>query len=163
MSAPATTHDAHEAFRQVVYDFGIPGKQSGPERLAPLMGTSVGTLYNKCNNNETSHHKPTLTDCIQATLFTGDKRIVKSICRTVGGVYLDLPDMSGMETDQLMTHILRIGREEGEFFRAIEWALKEDDRITPDEFKVIELEAHEFVAAVLESLQRMREMSGGAK
>lgn len=150
--------DVHEAFYRVVHDYpaGVPA-------LAAKMGVPPGTLYNKADPGNEGHHKPSMADGVVATLLTGDKRIAQAFSRTVGGLYLDLPDMSGVETDQLMTHILRIGKEEGDFFEAIDWALREDNRISPEEFRKIEQEAHEFVASVLESLQRMREMSGGAK
>jgi hypothetical protein len=147
--------DVHEAFYRVVHDY-----KAGVPALAAKMGVPPGTLYNKADPGNEGHHKPSMADCVVATLLTGDKRIVQAMCRTVGGIYLDLPDLSGFDTDQLMSHILRIGREEGDFFDEIDNALSGDNRISPDEFKRIDKEAHEFVAAILEALQRMREMAG---
>lgn len=152
--------DAHEAFRQVVYDFGIPNVISGPDRLSAMTGIPSGTLSNKCNINDTSHHKPTLADCVLVTLLTGDKRIVQAFARTVGGVYYEFPDFSSLTTDALMVHILKIAHENGDFHRAIERAT-ERDGISRKEYVAIEKEGHELIAAILESLVRMKEMSGG--
>lgn len=153
--------DVHEAFRQVCYDFGTKD-ESGPERLGRMMGISPGTLYNKCNVNETSHHKPTMAECVIVTLLTGDKRIAQAFSRTVGGVFVDLPDLSDLSTDALMLHLLRIQQESGHFHGKLNAAL-ETDGISKHEYGEIEREAHEFIAAILESLVRIKEMSGGAK
>lgn len=148
--------DVHEAFRQVVYDFGV-------EKLAGMMGIPTGTLYNKCNVNETSHHKPTLADCVLVTLLTTDKRVVRSFSATVGGVYYDQPDLSDLDTDTLLQHLTRIQIRNGSFHHEIHEAISNDDKIDCAEFRRIEREAHEYLAMILESLARMREMSGGAK
>lgn len=144
--------DVHEAFRQVCYDFGV-------EKLAAMMGMPAGTLYNKCNLNETSHHKPTGGEFVLVTLLTGDKRIAKAFSRITGGVYFDLPDLSNLSTDTLMLHILKIEDEGGDFYHEVHQALEGDNRISAKEFADIEREAHEWIGAILEGLARMREMS----
>jgi hypothetical protein len=145
--------DVHEAFRQVCYDFGV-------EKLAGMMGIPAGTLYNKCNVNETSHHKPTLADCVVVTLLTGDKRIVQAFARTVGGVYFDLPDLSSLSTDALLIALAQVQITNGSFHHEIHDSLSGDDRIDPREYARIERAAHAYLAAILEGLARMREMSG---
>jgi hypothetical protein len=144
--------DVHEAFRQVVYDFGV-------EKLASMMAMPTGTLYNKANLNGTEHHKPTLADCIVATHLTGDKRIVQAFAHAVGGAYYDLPDLSLLTTDALMLHLMQVQQENGHFHAEIKRALENDAQIDQSEFARIEREALHFVSAILESVQRMREMA----
>lgn len=145
--------DVQDAFYRVVHDFGT-------EKLAGMMGMSPGVLYNKANCNDTSHHKPTLGDCIVVTHLTGDKRIVQAFAHSVGGVFFKLPDLSNLSTDALLTHILGIETEGGDFYLAVSDSLKNDNRINPKEFTRIEREAMQWVGAILEGLARIREMAG---
>lgn len=147
--------DVQQAFHDVVFDYGV-------EKLAAMMNMSRGTLYNKCNcnDNENNHNKPTGAELVLVTLLTGDKRIVQAFSRTVGGVYYEFPDFSSLTTDALMVHILKIAHENGDFHRAIERATALDG-ISRQEYAAIEKEGHELIAAILESLVRMKEMSGG--
>ena len=41
-AVPAAPSDPHEAFRRVVYAYGV-------ERMAAELGMKRGTLYNKCD------------------------------------------------------------------------------------------------------------------
>jgi hypothetical protein len=148
--------DVQEAFYRVVHDRDVA-------KLAGMMGMSPGVLYNKANSNETNHHKPTLADCVVLTNITGDKRIAQAFCHSVGGLYVQLPDLSDLSTDALLDHILRVGEEDGNFHSAIHSSLTDDNRISPAEYAVIEAEANNLMAAVLEALLRMKEMSGGGK
>lgn len=145
--------DAHEAFRQVCYQFGV-------EKLAGMMGVPAGTLYNKCNINETSHHKPTLADCILVSHLTGDKRVAHAFAHSVGGVFYQLPDLSRLSTDALLINLAHIQIRNGSFHHEIHDALSSDDLIDRKEFARIEREAHGYLAAILEGLARMKEMAG---
>ena len=144
--------DVQDAFYRVVHDRDVA-------KLAGQMGMSPGVLYNKANPNDSSHHKPTLADCIIVTNLTGDKRIAQAFAHSVGGVYHDLPDLSSVSTDALLLHLTRIQMQSGDFHASIYGALKVDDEISRKEFCTIEAEAHEFIGVILESLARMREMS----
>jgi len=143
--------DVQDAFYRVVHDFGV-------EKLAGMMGMSPGVLYNKANTHETSHHKPTLADCVVATNLSGDKRIVQAFCHSTGGLYCELPNVSDLSIDALMMHILKVGEEDGHFHAAIYRALVDDDEISQQELAEIEREAHHLMAAVMESMARMKEM-----
>lgn len=147
--------DVHQAFRDVVFEFG-------PRKLASMMSTPLGTLYNKCNTeNEDGHHKPTLRDAVLVTLLTGDKRIAKAFSSAVGGVHHDLPNLSDLSTDALMLHILEIEQQGGDFYRVMKSSLEKDNEISPAEFVSIEREAHQWISAILEALVRLEEMSRG--
>lgn len=52
-----------EAFRQLAYTFGVA-------ELAQHMGLKPGTLYNKADADEETHHQPTLRDVVLATRLT---------------------------------------------------------------------------------------------
>jgi hypothetical protein len=145
-----------EAFREVVYKFGV-------EKLADMMGKSPGVLYNKCNlnDNESYHNKPLLAEGVLVTNLTGNMLIVKEMCRATGMVAMELPILSNLSTDALMMHLIRLEEEGGEFYRSLHGALKSNNDITQKGFTQIEREAHEWIAAILESLARMKEMSRG--
>ena len=145
--------DVQDAFYRVVHDRDVA-------RLAGQMGMSPGVLYNKANPNESSHHKPTLADCIILTNLTGDKRIAQAFCHSVGGAFCALPDLSNLSTDALLLHLTRIQMQSGDFHRSIHDALKEDNEISGREFRTIEAEAQGYIGVILESLARMREMAG---
>jgi len=144
--------DVHEAFRQVCQEFGV-------KKLSALMNISLGVLNNKCNVDN-CHHKPTGADFVLVTLLTGDKRIAQAFSRTVGGVHIDLPDLSNFSTDALLSHLLTLEKESGHFYQKLSDA-QECDGISSREYKLIEQEAYHWVAAILECLVRIKEMSRG--
>jgi hypothetical protein len=155
--------DVNDAFYRVVHDFkGGEQNRGGVPALARLMGMSPGVLYNKASikDNEDSHHKPTLKDAVLVTILTEDPRIVQAMCAVAGGVFYPLPDLSQISTEALLTHLTRLGAESGDFYRCLDEALRQDDGISLDELKALETEAHEWVSAILETLQRLREMAG---
>ena len=146
--------NVQEAFYRVVHDY-----PEGVEALANKMGIPPGTLYNKANANETSHHKPTLSDAVVATVISGDKRILHAFAATVGQVCYSLPDLSNLSTTALISHITRTEATAGDFYRAIHNALETDGVISPIEFETIEQQAHNWISVILEGLERMKEMS----
>jgi hypothetical protein len=150
----SVSQDAQAAFYRVVHDRDVA-------KLAAQMGMSPGVLYNKANPTEGNHHKPTLADCIIITNLTGDKRIAQAFAASVGGVYHDLPDLSTLSTDALIVHLMRIQIRNGSFHHEIHESLSNDDKIDAKEFARIKSEAQEYIAMILESLARMREMGGG--
>jgi|GEM_PF-788416 len=158
-----TPSDVYEAFHRVVHDYN-GGEQDGGgvPALARLMGMPPGTLYNKANTseNDNNHNKPTLKDVVLATILSGDVRIIQSLCHTAGGVFYRLPDLSDFSTDALLLHLTRIEAESGDFYSCIDKSLRQDSDLTHKEFQAIEAEAHQWVAAILETVHRLREMAG---
>lgn len=155
--------DVQDAFYRVVHDFaGGEASGGGVPSLARKMGMPPGTLYNKANPNESSHHKPTLADAVLASILTADRRIAHAFCHTLGGVFVDLPDLAGLTTDGLLEHLTKIGRESGEFYACLDASLRTDRQINAEEFSALEHEAEQWIAAIWEAVARLREMSGGA-
>ncbi len=150
----AISKDVQDAFYRVVHDRDVA-------KLAAQMGMTPGVLYNKANFTESTHHKPTLADAIVLTNITGDKRVAQAFCRAVDMVAVPLPDLSDVSTDALLTHLTEIQIKNGNFHEAISDALANDNEIDAGEFTRIEIEAHQYIACILEGLARMREMSGG--
>lgn len=148
--------NVQEAFYAVVHDYpaGVPA-------LAAELGMQPGTLYNKANSHENDggHHKPTLSDAVIVSVITGDPRILQALCLTLGHVCYQLPDMSGLTTDALLTHITKTEAAGGDFYRALNDALAGDESISTYEFEQIESRAHDWVSAILEGVERLREMS----
>ncbi|MBI5922554.1 MAG: phage regulatory CII family protein [Betaproteobacteria bacterium] len=60
------------------------------EWLSKKTGTPAGTIWNKANPHDTSHHKPTLSDVLVWSQIAGDYSIVQSLCRALGGVFVAL-------------------------------------------------------------------------
>ena len=145
--------NVQQAFHDVVHEY--PG---GVEELAGKMVVATGTLYNKANATERSHHIPTLADAVVLTIMSGDKRVLHAFAATVGEVCYSLPDLSNLTTTALIAHIPKIGLEGGDFYRAIHCALATDDRIDAEEYLQIERASYEWIASILEGLARMKEM-----
>ncbi|MBU1692311.1 MAG: phage regulatory CII family protein [Gammaproteobacteria bacterium] len=144
--------DVFDAFYRVVHDFA-----KGVPKLAAKMGMSAGTLYNKANtnDNENNHNKPTLADAVLVSAITGDHRILHAFAHTLGEVCFPVPDLSHVSDAALLELITKIGAEGGDFYRAVNKAMA-DGKFTKGELKVINLEALEFVAAIVEAVQRMK-------
>lgn len=143
--------DVFEDLRIAAYAYGVP-------RLAALMGVPVGTLYNKLNLNESTHHRPTLADFIQIVSHTTATAPMQSLCRLLGGAFYELPDMSHMGDDALLDIINRLHAEAGDVFRALGSAL-DDGHITVCEERAIDREVDHWLSAILELRARVRAMA----
>lgn len=139
--------DVQDAFYRVVHDRDVP-------TLANKMGISPGTLYNKANCNDTSHHKPTLGEAVLLTNITGDKRIAQAFAVACGGVFLDLPDLSLISDVALLEAISSIAVEGGEFHAAFLASLA-NNSISRAEFYAIQTEAFQWIASIGEALARI--------
>lgn len=142
--------DVFQAFHRVVHDY-----PDGVEKLASRMAVSPGTLYNKANLNESSHHKPTLGDAVLATLSTGDHRILHAFAYTVGEVCFPLPDLSRVSDSALLELVNNIGAEGGDLYRAINDGMA-DRRYTRAEHAKVKSEAYQFIAAICEAVGRLQ-------
>lgn len=149
--------DVFEAFYRVVHDY--PGPE-GVERLAAKMGMTAGTLYNKANTNESSHHKPTLADAVVVSSITGDHRILYAFAHTLGEVCFPLPNLKNVSDQALIELICAIGVEGGDFHRAVTDGFA-DRKFTRREFAQVRKEAYEFIGAIAEAMARMEGLIDG--
>lgn len=147
-----------QAFHDVVHAFGV-------KDMALLLDMPIGTLYNKCNlnNNENNHNKPLLTEAVLVSKLSGNKLIAQEFCRAVDMVAVPLPDLSNLSTDALLVHLTEVQIRNGSFHHEIHDSISGDNAIDAKEYSRIEHQTHLYVAAILESLARMKEMAGGGK
>lgn len=142
--------DVNDAVYRLVKDYG-------PEKLASKTGTPTGTIYNKANPHDTSHHKPTLSDVLIWTLISNDYRIIHAICRAVGGVFVETHALGGSSDMELLDLVLRREKEDGEFADALMKALQAR-RISPAAFSLLRKEGYEAATALMELLARLESM-----
>lgn len=145
--------DPFEAVRATALKFGV-------EKLAPLMGRAVGTLYNKINLNESTHHELTLGDFIQINSLTQDFASLEALNYALGHCCFRVPDHSNVSDTALMQLLNKIGAEGGDFYRVLNIAL-EDKKFSRDDFVRVEREALEFIGAIAETLDRIRGLVDG--
>lgn len=142
----AVPMNPQEAFRLAVYSFGV-------KEVAAALVMNEGTLHNKCNADEDSHHKPTLRDVIAVTRITGDTRILESLDRMFGRAgYETAPgEVSDMA---LMELLCKVAGESGAMHQAVLAGLL-DERFTAVEMQAVRAEAFDVINAVLGFVQRL--------
>jgi hypothetical protein len=141
-----TPHSPFEAFRLVAYRFGVPA-------LAAEMGTKPGTLYNKCDADDDTHHQPTLRDVVLATRVTGDTTILDSLCRMFGLATYAL-SAEPVSDVALLELLCKVGGENGEMHKALMTALA-DAKFTTADLRLVRAEAYDLITAVLNLVQRL--------
>lgn len=136
-----------EAFRQLVYSYGVP-------ELAPQMGLKPGTLYNKADADEDTHHQPSLRDVVLATRLTGDMRVLDSLNEHFGRAAFDVTPLINVSDEALLELLLTLGKEVGEFHAVTRSALI-DKNFSRDSLEVIRAEAFDMVSAVMTLVNRL--------
>ena len=146
----AAGHPANpfEAFRQLVYTFGVV-------ELAQQMGLKPGTLYNKADSDEDTHHQPSLRDVVLATRLTQDMRVLDALNEHFGRAAFDLTHMGELSDDALLDLVGSLGAETGEFYAAMRDGLA-DKRFTAQDYVLAESEAFHMVSALMTLLGRLK-------
>lgn len=143
----AAAPNVFEAFRELVY-------AADPAKLAPRMGLKVGTLYNKADADDTSHHQPTLRDVVLATQATGNTVVVQALAETFGLATFDCARLEDTSDEDLLLLLTRLGSETGDFHRALQEGLQAR-RFTPEALRVIRGEAFDMVSALMTLVHRL--------
>lgn len=134
------------AFRAVVHAYGV-------EAMANALLMVEGTLHNKCNADEDSHHKPTMQDVVNVTRVSGDHRVLESLDRMFNRAGYDLN--AGPVSDEALLELLcRVGGESGAMHHALHTSL-EDGKFTLDDLHLVRGEAFDLINAVLNFVQRL--------
>lgn len=136
-----------EAFRQLVYAHGAP-------ELARLMGLKPGTLYNKADADEETHHQPTLRDVVLATRLTGDMRVLDALDEEFGRASFDVTPLTHVSDEALLELFLTLGKEIGEFHAVARSALM-DRNFNQESLGVIRAEAFDAVSALMTLVKRL--------
>lgn len=145
------SHDVYEELRTHARDFGV-------EKLAALMGLSIGTLYNKLNlSDATSNHKITLADYIQIITFTQQPSPHYALSTMLGGVFHLLPNMSDQSDEALLDIVNRVHIEGGDVHRELASALATPG-INVTQAQRIRTESRQWIAAILELEARVQGM-----
>jgi hypothetical protein len=131
-----------------VHDFGA-------EQLAQLTGQSQGVIDNKANPNASTPHVPTVPDVMSWQAITKDFRILQAMAAALGHVAIPLPDFNRVTDEALLELLTKVGVEGGEFHKALGDALR-DRKFTCKEYARLETEAHQWIAAIAETLSRVR-------
>lgn len=127
------------------------------EWLSKKTGTPAGTIWNKANPHDTSHHKPTLSDVLIWSQIAGDYSIVQALCRALGGVFVSLHTLAETSDLELLDLVLKREKEDGEFADVLAKALG-DGNIDQEDFRKLRTEAYDVITAVLELLSRLEGM-----
>lgn len=136
-----------EAFRQLVYAFGVV-------ELAPQMGLKPGTLYNKADADEDTHHQPSLRDVVLATRLTGDLRVLDALNEHFGRACFDVTPLTHVSDEALLELLLTLGKESGEFHAVMRSALMEKN-FNAGSLNVIRAEAFDMVSALMTLVTRL--------
>jgi hypothetical protein len=136
-----------EAFRQLAYSFGVV-------ELAGNMAMKPGTLYNKADADEDTHHQPTLRDVILATRLTGDMRVLDALNESFGRAAFDVTPHTQISDEALLELFLTLGKEIGEFHDVARSALL-DRNFNAASLNSIRAEAFDAVGALMTLVARL--------
>lgn len=136
-----------EAFRQLAYTFGVV-------ELAQQMGLKPGTLYNKADADEDTHHQPTLRDVMLATRLTGDMRVLDALNEQFGRAAFDVKPLANVSDEALLELLLTLHQESGEFHSVMRSALI-DRNFNRASLGVIRAEAFDMVSALMTLVTRL--------
>ena len=136
-----------EAFRQLAYTFGVA-------ELAALMGVNPGTLYNKADADEETHHQPTLRDVMLATRLTGDMRVLDAMNESFGRAAFDVKPLSHISDEALLDLLLKYNGENGEFANAMVDALSSKS-FTSANLNFVRAEAFDAIGALMTLVARL--------
>lgn len=144
-----TGHPAnpHEAFRQLCYAHGVPA-------LAEKMGLKPGTLYNKADADDDTHHQPTLRDVMLATRLTDDFRVLDAMNAQFGRAAFDIRHEGHKSDEALLELMCNFGAESGDFYRVLRDALL-DKRFSTMELVEVRAEALEVIGALMTLVHRV--------
>lgn len=148
--------DVYAAAQRVCQDFhaeGIPA-------MAAKMGVPAGTLYNKLNPHETSHHKLTVQDLGLITLISGDYRALQAYCRTLNAVCFPVPDLHAVSDAALLELVAKVHEQCGAFHAELRKSL-EDGKFTPQEFARMRARELEWIGAIVEATARLEGLVRG--
>lgn len=148
---PTESLSLEEATYCVIHEFGI-------KRLAGLLDLPPTTLYTKADPHQASG----LTACelVRITLLARDDRLIEAVSREVGGAFYRLPERTDDTDADLLQLMCRLGAEEGEFCQALLFHFA-DRKISQDEFRRLDKELFDIVAAVATIRARLQAIANG--
>ncbi|WP_367846436.1 phage regulatory CII family protein [Rhodoferax sp. WC2427] len=128
--------------------------KAGTADLAVQMGMRIGTLYNKADADEKSHHQPTLRDVMLATRLTGDMRVLDAMNESFGRAAFDVRPHTSDSDEALLELVCKLGAEHGEFLSVVRSALI-DHNFNRHALNAIRAEAFDVVGALMTLVARL--------
>lgn len=153
---PRGATSVYGAIRELVH---LDGPR-GVERLADFLGMAPGTLYNKADSRDDSHHQPTVRDLIQITHYRADFRALDALNEHFGRASFDTAQFAGHSDEALLELLCSLGSEHGEFHGAVGAALA-GKRFTPDDMRKVRGEAFDVVSALMTLVARLEGLVDG--
>lgn len=142
--------DMHAALQKAAFNYGV-------DKLAAEMGLSAGTLYNKLSLNPDCRHYTGLDEFIHILRHSQNLQPLQVLCRLFGGVFYRLPTLDCVSDSALLDIVNRVHAEGGDVHRAMSDAL-EDGVVTSDEFRNVDHELMDWIAAIIELRGRFRSL-----
>ncbi len=134
------------AFREVVERYGYA-------EMAAAIVMPKGTLQNKCNADEDSHHKPTLKDVVDVTRVSNDTAVIVSLARMFDLATYEL--VPGLGSDEALLELLcKVSAESGAMHTALVKGYA-DRKFTLEDYLEVRAEAIDVITALLNFLQRL--------
>lgn len=144
---PAVAANPQEAFRDLVYRFGV-------KDMAAKLVMKVGTLYNKCDADEDSHNQATLREVVRVTQISGDMSVLDSLDRMFNRAAYDVTPGLPVSDEAILELLCKVGGEHGDIHKALSKGLA-NGRFSQQDLGAVRAEVFDLVTAVLAFLQRL--------
>lgn len=133
----------------------------GVEALAQRMQMSANVLYKKMRGSVETHHLNVdelseIVDCAEQVRMADAKLPVRALCWRHGGVFVELPEVSGQAGDKFLLQVIHTAKEQSDVIRRIEAALANDGKVDARELRDIERDIQEAMTAQVELLEMVR-------
>lgn len=145
--------DVFEAAYRVAHDY----RPDGAVGLARRMGKNPGTLLNKLNPGQETHHL-TLGEAVALSLAAGDTRVAEAFAFELGGVFIKLPAKGAASDLELLNLMLQRDERSGAFSRTVHRCL-EDGHISRTDWTQIKAAGMAYLGAFMSLMQRFEGMS----
>ncbi|MEG0921334.1 MAG: phage regulatory CII family protein [Comamonas sp.] len=129
------------------------GYQGGVSALAARMGVVPGTLLNKVNPNNNSHHL-TLREAVELMELSDDPALLQAIAARLGCTVIPaLPDQSEGDPVQAMAEL---GMAQGDFMNYVGQALGNGPHCTANQVRGVDEMASRFIAVIGHTVAMVR-------
>ena len=128
------------------YNGGVPA-------LAVRMGVVPGTLLNKVNPNNNSHHL-TLREAVEMMELTGDPAVLHAIAARLG--YTAVPAVPDQSEGDPVQALAQLGMAWGDFMNYTGQALANGQHCTPNQVRAVDEFASRLLATVSHTVAMVR-------
>ena len=127
--------------------------QGGVSALAVRMGVVPGTLLNKVNPNNNSHHL-TLREAVEMMEFSDNPALLQAMAARLGYTVIPaVPDQSDGDPVQAMAEL---GMAQGDFMNYVGQALGDGPHCTANQVRAVDEMASRFIAVIGHTVAMVR-------